>query len=149
MGNLPALIVSLFLAGSLHIGGPAFVVVGDTVADDSTAAVERVFGDVHGGMLENAVEGFSAHFSPHVFIQLPGSEGGIFSARQAFFVLDHFLKDHNVIAATLTPSERSGLNPYASGNATIVARGTRQEVRLYVVLAWDGERWTITHFSIQ
>lgn len=149
MGNVLALICTVVMAGSPHIGGPAFVMIGNDSPADSASTVERVFGDVRSGMLENSIGKFSVHFGPRVFIQLPESEGAFFSAKQAFYVLDHFLRDCDIIAVQFTSTEASGLNPYATGNATYALEGTRRDARLYIVLVQRGDRWMITHFSIQ
>jgi len=149
MGNVFALLCVLALAGSPCVGSPAFVVVGDDSPGDTSAAMARVFGDIRTGMLENSVESFAAHFSPRVFIQLPESEGEFYSAKQAFYVVDHYLRDRNVVTVQFSIPETSELHPYAIGDVTIMVGGTRQQARLNVVLAKGGDQWMITHFSIQ
>jgi hypothetical protein len=149
MGNVFALTCFLMLAGSPYEGNPAFVVVGADSPGDTTGGVALVFRDVREGVLGNSVGRFASHFSQRVFIQLPESEGEFYSARQAFYVLDRYLRNRSIAALQLNISESSASNPYATGNLTLTIRGTHQQARLYVVLAKGEGQWMITHFSIQ
>ena len=123
MGNVFALICSLLLAGSPYEGNPAFVVVGVDSSRDTTGGVALVFQDVREGMLGNSVGRFASHFSQRVFIQLPESEGEFYSAKQAFYVLDRYLRNRSIVALQLSISESSASNPYATGNLTLLHTG--------------------------
>jgi hypothetical protein len=149
MSKVHGFICCLCLAGLPLIGSPAISRVEDGPAGQTGTVQEQIFADVRKGIVEASADLFSRHFGPQVFIQLPETEGAHYSAKQAFYVLDLFLHAHKTLGITLTPYGMSESNPYASGQATFVVRGVRQDARVYVALALRGDRWVISHLSIR
>ena len=135
MGNLLAIICGVFLVN----GHPALY---------PNAGAEQIFGDVEKGIAAGSVAQFSEHLGPQVYVQLPESEGAHYSAHQAFYVLDLFLRRHKIIGVKFTTFGTSESNPYATGNVAYIVKGVRQNAQVYVALTLRGDRWVITHLSI-
>jgi len=135
MGNLLAMICGILLAN----GQPAL---------DTNVGEEKIFGDVEKGIAVGSVAQFSEHLGPQVYLQLPESEGAHYSANQAFYVLDLFLRRHKIAGVKFTTFGTSESNPYATGNVAYIVKGVRLNAQVYVALARRGDRWVITHLSI-
>jgi hypothetical protein len=149
MSDIRAVICGVLLAGSPMIGDLAFALAGlPALSADSAESQGRVFRDVERGIAAGSVTVFSGHFGPRVFIQLPESAGAHYSAHQAFYVIDLFLKGHTILGVKFTTFGTSESAPYATGHAGFIMKGIRQDTQVYVALTRAGDRWMITHFSI-
>jgi hypothetical protein len=135
MGNLLAIICGILLAN----GHPAL---------DADVREEQIFRDVERGIAAGSVAQFSEHLGPQLYLQLPESEGAHYSANQAFYVLDRFLRTHKIVGMKFTTFGTSESNPYATGTVAYTAKGIRQNGQVYVALARRDDRWVITHLSI-
>jgi hypothetical protein len=141
-------VACLALAGSLWLGDSAFVLARERTPLQAEDPFASVFAAVEHGIIAGAVGQFSNHFAPQVYIYLRDGERGTYSAKQAFYVLDIFLRSHKSLGAKLTTFGGTESNPYATGNATFIAKGVRHETQLYIALVHRGDRWVITHLSI-
>jgi hypothetical protein len=149
MNFISAVICGVLLAGSPIIGSPAFVLAArPPLLAGIGESQERVFNDVEKGVAAGSVATFSRHLGPRVFVQLPESAGAHYSAHQAFYVIDLFLKNHTVLGVKFTTFGTSESTPYATGHAGFLMKGVRQDTQVYVALARVGDRWMITHLSI-
>lgn len=116
---------------------------------DSVAAPHaRVFDAVQRGVAESSVGTFADHFASQVYLQLRGSDGAYYSATQAFYVLDAFLRSRKTLGCLFSTFGAAESNPYATGGATFVTRGVREDAQIYVALQQSGDHWVITHLSI-
>lgn len=143
-----AFICGVLLAGSPVIGGPAFTFARTQPLQEPEAGAALVFGDVEKGMVAGSVAQFSSHLGQRIYLQLPESEEAHYSAHQAFYVLDLFLRRHKVLGVKFSRVETTAPNPYATGSVTYLFQGARQDAHLYVSLAGGGDDWMITHLSI-
>ncbi len=135
MGNLLAIICGILLVN----GQPA---------SDPDGGEERIFAEVEKGIAAGSVAQFSEHLGPQVYLQLPESEGAHYSAHQAFYVLDLFLRRHKIAGVKFTTLGTTESNPYATGNVAYIVKGVRQNAQVYVALTRREDRWVITHLSI-
>lgn len=149
MSTIHGFICLFLMAGLPLVDSPAFARAAGGSGEQTVTVQEQIFADVQKGIAAGTAEHFSRYFGSQVFIQLPETEGAHYSAKQAFYVLDLFLHEHKILGITLTPYGISGPNPYASGQATLLTRGVRQDARVYVALALRGDRWMIFHLSIR
>lgn len=112
------------------------------------AEVRRIFEAVEDG-LSNAVIGrFSSHFAPHVSMNLRAGESGSFSANQAYYVLEKYLRSRRFTRVTLGAIAESPEHPYATGTTVIPPGDGRETAQVYVELSRVGERWMITQINI-
>ena len=108
----------------------------------------EVFTAVEQGLAAGDGEPVSAHFDSRVYMQLRGSEGGYHSSTQAYAILSAFLKAHKPVSVVFTTYGEADGAPYATGAATFIARGIREDLQVYVALHLSGNRWVITHLNM-
>lgn len=110
--------------------------------------IREVFDDVQRGISQGNVAIFSPHIHSQVRVTLHGGETGLYSANQAYYLLQNFLRDRKPVSFTFTTFGESESTPYATGNAAFAFRGVRQHAQIYVALAPEGGRWVITLINI-
>jgi hypothetical protein len=110
--------------------------------------IREVFDDVQRGICQGNVAIFSPHLHRQVRVTLHGGETGLYSANQAYYLLQNFLRDRTPVSFAFTTYGESDSTPYGTGNATFTFRGVRQHAQIYVALAPEGGRWVITHINI-
>ena len=110
--------------------------------------IREVFDDVQRGISEGNVAIFSPHLHGQVRVTLHGGETGLYSANQAYYLLQNFLHDRVPVSFAFTTYGESDSTPYGTGNAGFTFRGVRQHAQIYVALASEGGRWVITHINI-
>jgi hypothetical protein len=107
-----------------------------------------VFDDVQKGISSANVSLFSTHFSSQVHITLRGGGSGLYSSSQAYYLLHNYFRDRTPAEFSFSTFGESETNPYATGRAAFTARGRREFAQIYVALAYNGDRWVITHINI-
>jgi len=107
-----------------------------------------IFSDVQRGISESNVADFSLHFHSQVHVTLRGGESGLYSANQAYYILQNYFHDRKPVKFSFTTFSSSDMNPYATGGAAFNIRGGRERCQVYVALASYGGRWVITHINI-
>ncbi len=113
-----------------------------------TGEQAAVFSSVESGILAGNAGSMSPFFGTRVFIQLRGAEGGYFSAAQSYYILESFFRGKRTVSARFTTYGRSDTSPYATGSASFIVKGKREDAQVYVALSPAGERWVISHLSI-
>ena len=110
--------------------------------------IREVFNDVQMGISQGNVAIFSPHLCGQVRVTLHGGDTGLYSANQAYYLLQNFLRDHRPLNFTFTTYGESDSTPYGTGSAAFIFQGIRQHAQVYVALAAEGGRWVITHINI-
>lgn len=110
--------------------------------------IREVFDDVQMGISQGNVALFSPHLHSQVRVTLHGGETGLYSANQAYYLLQNFLRNRKPVNFTFTTYGESDSTPYGTGSAAFTFQGIRQHVQVYVALAPEGGRWVITHINI-
>lgn len=108
----------------------------------------ELFGTVQRGLASGSAAAFSGNLAPQVYVNLRGGESGYYSANQAHYVLENYFKTRRLVNLKFSTIGESEANPYATGSATFVERGTRNLAQVYVSLTRSGERWIITQINI-
>jgi hypothetical protein len=108
----------------------------------------EVFTAVEQGLAAGNVDQVSAHLDSRVYMQLRGSDGGYHSSTQAYYILSAFLKAHKPASIVFTTYGETDGAPYATGAASFIARGVREDLQIYVALHLSGDRWVITHLNM-
>lgn len=112
------------------------------------SAAREVFKAVEQGLATGTIEPFSDLLAGRVFVQLRGAEGGYHTSTQAYYILTSFLKSRKPLSVVLTTYGSTDGVPYATGGATFVSRGMREDLQVYIALHPSGERWVISHLNI-
>ncbi len=108
----------------------------------------EVFSEIERGLSAGNVNGFSGVFAPEVQVNLRGGENGYFSSHQAYYLLDTYLRSRRLANLAFTTFGESDANPYATGGANLLYRGSKDYVQVYVALSLSGDRWVISRINI-
>lgn len=111
-------------------------------------ACNQVFKNVQEGILANNISLFSSKLASQVYVNLRGGESGYFSENQVHYVLGNYLRSRKLANFEFTTVGQSESNPYATGSAIFIVKGTREIAQVYVSLSFVGERWAITQINI-
>jgi hypothetical protein len=112
------------------------------------SSCREVFEKVQGGLYAGSVGLFSRYFSSQVLVNLRGGESGYYSASQAHYILESYLKPRRLARFAFSTIVEAGTNPYATGSVAFNYRGNRDYAQVYVSLSLDGDRWMITQINI-
>ncbi len=110
--------------------------------------VRRVFRFVEDGFAEGSIGRFSPYFASQVSLSLRGGETGSYSANQAYYVLENYLRTRRMVDFEIDAVTPFGPNPYATGNAGFAARSGKETAQVYIALTRAGARWVITQINI-
>lgn len=137
--------VLLHQPGGLRNTGGALVLQQGVIPTGEQAVI---FSSVESGILAGRADSLSPFFGTRVFIQLRGAEGGYFSSAQSYYILESFFTGRRAVSARFTTYGKSDTSPYATGSASFIMKGRREDAQVYVALSPAGERWVISHLSI-
>lgn len=107
-----------------------------------------IFASVQDGLGSGDVRSFSHHMGSQVYINLRGGESGYYSANQAYYVIESYLKTRKLVNLNFSTIGESDARPYATGSAGLVVRGNKEIAQVYVSLSQIGEKWIITQINI-
>jgi hypothetical protein len=112
------------------------------------AEARRVFNVVEDGLSDGSIGRFSPHFGSQVSVSLRGGESGSYSANQAYYVLENYIRNRKLVDFEFESVSEFGANPYATGIAGFASRSGKESAQVYVALARAGSRWVITQINI-
>jgi hypothetical protein len=107
-----------------------------------------VFNTVEDGFSEGSIGRFSPHFGSQLSVNLRGGESGSYSANQAYYVLENYLRTRKLVDFEFESVSEFGSNPFATGTAGFAVRSGKESAQVYVALARAGGRWVITQINI-
>jgi hypothetical protein len=119
-----------------------------TAVQKEKPAYQPLIDQVQEGLSTGAVELFTHRMAPQVYVNLRGGENGYFSGNQAHYLLVDYLRNRRMVNLRFSTVGESKDTPYATGSATIVERGTRGIVQVYISLIRAGEDWNVTQIAI-
>jgi hypothetical protein len=133
----------LLLCCPLWVGAAA---CGQETAGGHPAA--SIFAAVSKGLMSGEVTMFGRSLAPQVYVSLRTGEHGTFSTNQASVLLEYFLRTRKITNLVFSTIGENADIPYATGSATLLYKGTRQLVQVYVAVTRIGEQWLITQLNI-
>ncbi len=116
--------------------------------NQKTGECRAIFERIQRGLSSGSVTLFSPDLASQVFVNLRGGESGYYSASQAHYLLENYLRVRKFSRFTFSTIDESGENPYATGSVTFNFRGSREIAQVYVSLTSSGNRWMITQINI-
>jgi hypothetical protein len=108
----------------------------------------ELFAEIERGLSSGNANGLSGLFAAEVQVSLRGGENGYFSSHQAYYLLETYLRNRRLVNLTFSTIGDSDVNPYATGGANLLYRGSREYVQVYVALTLSGDRWVISRINI-
>jgi hypothetical protein len=142
----------LVTATSYFFEGSANACYGQENKLDSVALPHRnsmrIFEDVQTGISAGDIAPLAKHFAPQIAIYLRDDEKGTFSSSQTFYILENFLRTRRFARFEFSSFGESDANPYATGGAEFMTKGTRKIVQVYVALTLVGGKYVIAQLNI-
>jgi len=137
------------------VHGAVVLTPGDTIPGAPGERRERpdspasaIFDGIRQGLVSGDVSGLSAMLAPQVSMTLRTGEHGYFSSNQAFLLVQHFLRTRKITNLNFSTMGGGANVPYATGSGTLLYRGNRYFVQVYVSLSRWGDRWMISQLNI-
>jgi hypothetical protein len=111
-------------------------------------AAKEIFSSVQQGMVSGSVSSFARHFGSELYISLPGEVAGHYSASQAYYLIDEYLRSYRITNLQFSTIRESDANPYATGSATAMAKAAQGRIQVYISLSSSVDRWVIAQINI-
>lgn len=112
-----------------------------------TEDLRQLFSSIQEALLSGKVNLVASHLGSHVMLNLRDGENGLFSSKQAYYVLENYLQNRRILHLDLTPSDDLDSNPYATGSAGVNFKGSKDVMQVYVAVTRAGDRWVITQIT--
>ncbi len=109
---------------------------------------KRVFETVRSGLVSGQVSSLSEHMGAQVYVNLRGGESGYFSANQAYYLLENYLRTRKFSSLEFNTMGEDESTPYATGIAGFDHKGSQESAQVYVSLSEVGEQWVISQIKI-
>jgi hypothetical protein len=94
------------------------------------------------------IESLSNHLGSQTYLNLPNGISGYYSANQAYFVLDDFLKTYRLTSFSFDEINTNSNTPFATGTYEYDLKGNRNSARIYLQLRNTGNGWKINQITI-
>ena len=113
----------------------------------NTVAYE-ILEEIETGISKTKLSAISPHLSSHIYISFPNGVSSYYSSNQAYYVLENFFKEYNVISFKFDSFNFNTVIPFAKGTYYYEHKGNRSEAKVYLTMKLTGESWKITQISI-
>lgn len=115
---------------------------------DSSATPTAIFKAVERELTSGSVGALAPLFGKEVSLAIRGGESGVFSSPQALNILKSWFSGKKPARFSFTRTVDSTASPYATGTMSLLARGGRESVRIYVALLHTDAGWVLSQFNI-
>ncbi len=113
----------------------------------NTVAYE-ILEEIEMGISKTKLSAISPHLSSHIYISFLNGVSSYYSSNQAYYVLENFFKEYNVISFKFDSFNFNTVIPFAKGTYYYEHKGNRSEAKVYLTMKLTGESWKITQISI-
>lgn len=108
----------------------------------------NIFRAFEQGIINSDVSFFSGYFGKQVYLNLKSGESGMFSANQAYYILQNYLSNRKIVSFSFTSFGYAEKIPFAVGNLVFKYKGTHIFTNVYISLtSIDGE-WVIDKINL-
>ena len=107
-----------------------------------------VFAAVSRGLTGGDAGSITPLLAGQVSMSLRTGEQGYYSASQASVLLAYYLRTRKISNLVFSTIGENAAVPYATGSATLLYRGNRHLVQVYVTVARTANGWSITELNI-
>jgi Domain of unknown function (DUF4783) len=120
----------------------------DTNTSVHNNKVVNVIRKIESAIANNDIESLSDHLGSQTYLNLPNGISGYYSANQAYFVLEDFLKTYRVTSFSFDEINTKSNTPFATGSYEYDLKGNRDTARIYLQLRNTGKGWKINQITI-
>jgi hypothetical protein len=117
------------------------------LAEKSNTA-QLIFNDIEAGINTSNVSQFAKFLDSQTYFSLSNGISGYYSANQAYYVLEDYLKLYKIISFRLKNVKAGSDNPYATGEYYYELKGKKDTAQVYISLKFTGNSWKITQITI-
>jgi|YelNatPaOPRAMG01_1025707.scaffolds.fasta_scaffold00028_73 hypothetical protein len=107
-----------------------------------------IFKDIENGFNNGDISYLSVFLSAQTYLNLSNGVNGYYSSNQAYYVLEDFLKTHQVAQFKFDNVQLDEGDVCGTGAYEYVFRGKRETAQVYVSLKRLGKKWKITQITI-
>ena len=104
--------------------------------------------DIENGLNNGDISYLSMFLSSQTYLNLSNGVNGYYSSNQAFYVLEDFLKTHQVAEFKFNDVQLDEGDVCGTGTYQYIFRGKRENAQVYVSLKHLGKKWKITQITI-
>jgi hypothetical protein len=105
--------------------------------------------DIEKGISDTKTSDFSPYLASQVYLSFMNGVSGYYSSNQAYYVIENFLKEYQVISFRFNKFKLKTTAPFAIGTYYYEHKGKRAEAKVYVTLKFTSKSWQITQISIK
>ena len=105
--------------------------------------------DFEKGISETKTSDISPYLASQVHLSFINGVSGYYSSNQAYYVIEKFLKEYNVISFRFNKFKLNTTAPFAIGTYYYEHKGNRSDAKVYVTLKFTSKSWQITQISIK
>jgi len=87
-------------------------------------------------------------FSSQIYLSLTNGVSGYYSSNQAYYVIQDFLKTHQVVSLDINDIQEDEENVYATGAYSYLVKGKKESSLIYICLKRSNKKWKITQITI-
>lgn len=100
------------------------------------------------GISSGNISSIYSLFSSQIYLNLSNGVSGYYSSNQAYYVIQEFLKTHQVISLNINDIQEDEENVYATGAYSSLVKGKRESSQIYISLKRSNKKWKITQITI-
>jgi hypothetical protein len=107
-----------------------------------------ILDEIGRGMSSGKISSISYLLSSQIYLNLSNGVSGYYSSNQAYYVIQEFLKTHQVISLKINDIQEDEENVYATGVYSSLVQGKRESSQIYISLKRSSKKWKITQITI-
>jgi hypothetical protein len=110
--------------------------------------VQRMFRAIQDAIASGSIAVLRGYFGEQVSLNLQRIESGVYSGNQAASILGTYFEPRQTVSFFFSRTSDAVANPYATGRLTLVHKGDRESVQVYVSLSRRGSTWIVSEFNV-
>lgn len=110
---------------------------------DNKAIQNEIFKLIEQGIKNSNISFFSGFFGKQIYLSLKDGESGVFSANQAYYVLQKYLSNRKIVSFHFTSFGYAEQIPFAVGNLVFKYKSSHVFTNVYISLTYVDEQWVI------
>ena len=100
------------------------------------------------GISSGKIASISNLFNSQIYLNLSDGVSGYYSSNQAYYVIQEFLKTHQVMSFNINDIQEDEENVYATGTYSFLVKGKIDSSQIYISLKRSSKKWKITQITI-
>jgi len=141
------ILILIFILGQ-QIFAQEYPIKSEINSNSQNTVAYEILEEIEMGISKTKLSAISPHLSSHIYISFLNGVSSYYSSNQAYYVLENFFKEYNVISFKFDSFNFNTVIPFAKGTYYYEHKGNRSEAKVYLTMKLTGESWKITQISI-